>query len=152
MQSPPFPRYLVPPRSKYSPQHHVLKHTQLPSLPQCQRPSFTPIQNRQNYSWDIWHYISKDTYIQYYVSNNMMCFKIILSELREIQYIIKIYSVKLRILDWCSGLECAILYLCYGGNSRVAAVAYLECGDVVLDALVLFFCTGIISGAFVHSL
>ena len=30
MQSPPFPRYLVPPRSKYSPQHHVLKHPQLP--------------------------------------------------------------------------------------------------------------------------
>ena len=27
MQSPPFPRYLVPPRSKYSPQHHVLKHS-----------------------------------------------------------------------------------------------------------------------------
>ena len=24
MQSPPFPRYLVPPRSKYSPQHHIL--------------------------------------------------------------------------------------------------------------------------------
>ena len=44
-------RYLVPPRSKYSPQHHVLKHPQLPFLPQCQRPSFTPIQNnRQNYS------------------------------------------------------------------------------------------------------
>ena len=40
MQSPPFPRYLVPPRSKYSPQHHVLKHPQLPFLPQCQRPSF----------------------------------------------------------------------------------------------------------------
>ena len=46
-----FPRYLVPPRSKYSPQHPVLKHPQLPFLPQCQRPSFTPIQNnRQNYS------------------------------------------------------------------------------------------------------
>jgi len=49
------PRYAVssipPPRSKYSPQHHVLKHPQLPFLPQCQRPSFTPIQNnRQNYS------------------------------------------------------------------------------------------------------
>ena len=29
MQSP-FPRYLVPPRSKYSSQHHVLKHPQLP--------------------------------------------------------------------------------------------------------------------------
>ena len=43
MQSPPFLRYLVPPRSKYSPQHHVLKHSQLPFLPQCQRPSFTPI-------------------------------------------------------------------------------------------------------------
>ena len=51
MQSPPFPRYLVPPRSKYSLQHHVLKHPQLPFLPQCQRPSFTPIQNnRQNYT------------------------------------------------------------------------------------------------------
>ena len=25
MQSKPFPRYLFPPRSKYSPQHHVLK-------------------------------------------------------------------------------------------------------------------------------
>ena len=51
MQSPPFPRYLVPPWSKYSPQHHILKHPRLPFLPQCQRPSFTPIQNnRQNYS------------------------------------------------------------------------------------------------------
>ena len=38
--SPPFPRYLFPPRSKYSPQHHVLKHPQLPFLPPCQRPSF----------------------------------------------------------------------------------------------------------------
>jgi len=37
MQSAPFPRYLVPPRSKYSPQHHVLKHPQLPFLPQCQQ-------------------------------------------------------------------------------------------------------------------
>jgi len=50
MQSPLFPRYLVPPRSKYSPQHHVLKHPQLRFLPQCPRPSYTPIQNnRQNY-------------------------------------------------------------------------------------------------------
>jgi len=39
----------VPPRSKYSPQHHILKHPQLPFLLQCQWPSFTPIQNnRQN--------------------------------------------------------------------------------------------------------
>ena len=55
MQFPPFPRYLIPPRSKYSPQHHVLKHPQLPFLPKCQRPSFTPIQNnRQNYWIAIW--------------------------------------------------------------------------------------------------
>ena len=40
------PCYLVPPRSKYSPQHHVLKHPPLPFLPQCQRPSFTRIQNK----------------------------------------------------------------------------------------------------------
>jgi hypothetical protein len=51
MQSPPFPRYLVPPRSKYSPQYHVPKYPLLLFLPQCQRPSFTPIQNnRQDYS------------------------------------------------------------------------------------------------------
>ena len=42
MQSPPFPRYLVPPRSKYSPQHHILKHPQFHLLPQCQRPGFKP--------------------------------------------------------------------------------------------------------------
>ena len=48
MQSPPFPRYLAPPGSKYSPQHHVLKHPQLPFLPQCQRPSFTPIHNNRH--------------------------------------------------------------------------------------------------------
>ena len=53
MQSPPFPRYLVPPRSKYSPQHLVLKHPQLTFLSQSQRLSFTPIQNnRQNYTGD----------------------------------------------------------------------------------------------------
>ena len=32
MQSPPFLRYLVPPRSKYSPQHHVLKQPQLQNV------------------------------------------------------------------------------------------------------------------------
>jgi len=46
MKSSPFPRYLVPPRSKYSPQHHVRKHPQLPFLRQCERPSFTPIQKK----------------------------------------------------------------------------------------------------------
>ena len=46
----PFPFYLVPLRPKYYPQHPVLKHPQPTFLPQCQRLSFTPIQdNRQNY-------------------------------------------------------------------------------------------------------
>jgi hypothetical protein len=42
--------YLVPPRPKYSPLHPILKHLQLTFLPQCKRPSFTPIKNRQYYS------------------------------------------------------------------------------------------------------
>ena len=39
--------HLVLPRSKYFPEHPVLKHPQLSLLPQCQRPSFTPIQNNR---------------------------------------------------------------------------------------------------------
>jgi len=39
------------------------------------------------------------------------------------QYIIKIYNVKLKILDRRSGLEYVIFYLYYGGNSGVAVVA-----------------------------
>ena len=47
----PLPCYLVPHRPKYSPQHPILKHPQPMFLPQCERPSFTPIQNnRQHYS------------------------------------------------------------------------------------------------------
>ena len=46
-----FPCYVVPLRSKYFPQHPILKHPQPTFLPQWERPSFTPIQNnRQNYS------------------------------------------------------------------------------------------------------
>ena len=42
--------YRIPLRPKYSPQHPILKHLQPTFLPQCQRPSFTHIQNnRQNY-------------------------------------------------------------------------------------------------------
>ena len=51
MQSPPFPRYLVPPMFKYSPQHSVLKHPQLPFLPQCQRPSFNSV---VKYTGSVW--------------------------------------------------------------------------------------------------
>jgi hypothetical protein len=46
----PLPCYLFPLRPKYSPQHLILKHSQPTFLPQCKRPSFTPIQNNgQNY-------------------------------------------------------------------------------------------------------
>jgi hypothetical protein len=41
---------------KYSPQQLILKHPQRPFLSQCQRPSFTPIQNNgQDYSYDATH-------------------------------------------------------------------------------------------------
>jgi len=62
MQSRPFPRYLVPPRSKYSPQHHVLKHPQLPFLPQCQRPSFTrtKILSVVLYGCEMWSFTLRD--------------------------------------------------------------------------------------------
>jgi hypothetical protein len=42
--------YLVPLRPTFFPQHPILKHSQPTFLPQCQRPSFTPVQNnRQSY-------------------------------------------------------------------------------------------------------
>jgi hypothetical protein len=41
----PLPCSLVPLRPKYSPQHPILKHPPPQFLPQCPRPSFTPIQN-----------------------------------------------------------------------------------------------------------
>ena len=44
------PCYLVPLRPKYSTQHPNLKHPQPTFLPQGERPSFTPTQNKQNYS------------------------------------------------------------------------------------------------------
>ena len=45
MQLPPLPRCLVTPTSKYSPRHLFLKHPKPAFLPQCQRTSFTTIQN-----------------------------------------------------------------------------------------------------------
>jgi len=39
------PCHLVPRRPEYSPQHPILKHPQPTFFPQCERPSFTPIQN-----------------------------------------------------------------------------------------------------------
>jgi len=88
--------------------------------------------------------ITYQKYLKYYDSNNMrsnniMCIKIILSLISMIQYIIKIYNAKVSLLAWCSGLECIIFYLYFGGECCFAAVAYLACEDVVLGALVLFF-------------
>jgi hypothetical protein len=52
IQLPPISRHYISLRSKYSPQHPVLKHPQSLFLPYCQRPSFTPIQNNmQNYTF-----------------------------------------------------------------------------------------------------
>jgi hypothetical protein len=39
MEISPFPYSLVPLRSKYSPQHPILKHPQSTFLPQCELPS-----------------------------------------------------------------------------------------------------------------
>ena len=51
MQFSPLPCYLVPLRSKYSPQRSILKHPQPTFLSQCEHPSFTPTQNKwQNYT------------------------------------------------------------------------------------------------------
>ena len=51
MQLHPLTCYLIPPGPNYSPQHPILKQPQPAFLPECQWPSFTPIQNnRQNYS------------------------------------------------------------------------------------------------------
>jgi hypothetical protein len=36
--------FLIPLRPRYSPQHPILEHPQLTFLPQCEGPSFTPIQ------------------------------------------------------------------------------------------------------------
>ena len=50
MQFFPFLCYFLPLRPKYPPQHPILDHSQPMFLPQCDRPSFPPIQNNgQNY-------------------------------------------------------------------------------------------------------
>jgi len=109
MQSPPFPRCLVPPRSKYSPQHHVLKHPQLPFIPQCQRPSFAPIQsNRQKYS-SIYILIFIDSICTYafYLSTGIL------------DFLITIFMSKI-LLWWHTGTWC-VLHL-EMGNVHVAFV------------------------------
>jgi hypothetical protein len=44
--------HLVPLQPKYSPQHPIRKYPQPAFLPQCEQPSFTPVQhNRQTYDF-----------------------------------------------------------------------------------------------------
>jgi hypothetical protein len=49
------PCSLAPLRPKFPPPHPIHKQPQATSLPQCERPSFTPLHNRQNYSYVILH-------------------------------------------------------------------------------------------------
>jgi len=49
MQFSPLRCYLVPLRPKYSPQRHILKHSQPMFLSECERPSFKPIKNNTVY-------------------------------------------------------------------------------------------------------
>jgi hypothetical protein len=51
--------YLVPLRPKYSPQHPILKYPQPTFLPQCELPSFAPIQNKRQ--------IYKSVYLDLYI-------------------------------------------------------------------------------------
>jgi hypothetical protein len=48
MQSSPLSRPFTPLRSKYSPQHPVLKHPQSLFFPHCEKPNFTPIQSNKD--------------------------------------------------------------------------------------------------------
>lgn len=51
MQLSPLSRHFISPRSRYSPQHSVLKHPPSMYFPECQRRSYTPLQDhRQRYS------------------------------------------------------------------------------------------------------
>ena len=68
------PCYLVPLRRKYSPLHPLLKHPQPTFLPQCERPSFTPIQNnRQNIVLYILIFVFSKR-VQEFVIHNFMCY------------------------------------------------------------------------------
>ena len=51
MYFPILPYFLIPPRTKYSPEHPIREQPQTTLLPEYERPSFTPIKNnRENYS------------------------------------------------------------------------------------------------------
>jgi hypothetical protein len=49
----PLPCYLVPLRSKYSPQHPILKHTRPTFFLQCQQPNLTPTEERERLNYYI---------------------------------------------------------------------------------------------------
>jgi len=65
MKFSPLPCYLVPLRPKYSPQHPILRHPQPMFLPQCELPSFTPVENNmQNYNSVYFNFIYLDSKLE----------------------------------------------------------------------------------------
>jgi hypothetical protein len=59
MKFSPLPCYLVSLRLKYSHQNRIHTHPQPAFLPQCQRPSFTPIQNNMQIKENVVYKINK---------------------------------------------------------------------------------------------
>jgi hypothetical protein len=57
----PFSCYFIPLWSKYSPQNPFLKDPQCMLLPECERQSFTPIQNK----WQIYGFVWFNVYIPF---------------------------------------------------------------------------------------
>jgi hypothetical protein len=64
------PCYLVYLRPKYSPQQPILKHLQPTFFSQCQRPSFTPIQNNCSHAYD---YKTYGDILILFCLNNWIC-------------------------------------------------------------------------------
>jgi hypothetical protein len=92
----PLPDYLVPLRHKYSPQHLILTHPQPTFLPQCERPSFTPIQNnRQNYIFVYLNVQSPTFVVGYIMTLRKTCF------------------IYLRYIYWYSSLKLSVFQLAY---------------------------------------
>ena len=112
MQSSPFPRYLVPRRCKYSPQHHVLKHPQRPFLPRCQRPSLHP-------------YKTTDKIIVLYI----LIFKFLDSNLEDKLIVVFMYFIVMYVLFYifcflfCFSVYCfmckCVLYYCHRVSTQL---------------------------------
>ena len=77
MQSPPFPRYLIPPRSKYSPQHHVLYNAKFYVLIEVLlkiRMVCVDHVDRKQLTEDSKHFIRDDTRRSHNATRNTECY------------------------------------------------------------------------------